>query len=66
MTSEHRYYFRDYIPDAKECPCYIKSMITTSPFSTETDRGSKFTTNLSLCIFEGCKWHYKNKLENLK
>lgn len=60
MTNEERYYFRDYIPQAFECPCYVKSIITIKPIKL----GIKINDKLSLCISKECKWH-KNK-ENKK
>jgi hypothetical protein len=50
---EDRYYFRDYTPEAYECPCYIKSITTVEPVKL----GSKFNTKLSLCIDKNCIWH---------
>jgi hypothetical protein len=55
--SEERFYFRDYIPEAYECPCYVKSTMTSDPVSTDIDKGLKFTNKISLFIDPKCKWH---------
>jgi hypothetical protein len=62
MTNEERYYFRDFIPEVYECPCYVKSVITSEPSSTETDgKGIKFTTKISLYLDPKCKWYNIHK-----
>lgn len=56
---EERFYFRNYILEAKDCPCYIKSVITTSDIDEVPDhKGVKFTTNISMHIDPKCPWHH--------